>query len=431
MYLGERDCSLQRRHQKVVEEAPSPAVSAPLRARMGEAAVRISHVSGYVNAGTVEFLLAEESFYFLEVNTRIQVEHPVTEATVGLDLVRLQLEIAAGQPLSIAQAEVEARGHAIEARLYAEDAAHHFLPSTGPLHAFVPPQGPGIRNDVGVEAGDSITMYYDPMIAKLIVHAESRSQAVRRLCDALDRYVCLGPTTNLRFLQWIAARPEFATGEVDIGFVEREWRAEGAPAPPWQALIGAALADMSNAGQNADPWKAKSGWRTSGVPRRFQYQVDEHLWDVEFTSRGGDSWLAATQDIEAPISLVEIRSNLVIFQAGDSTLQVDAVRRPDGYSIVYQGIAYELLRPRRSDSGSAGHALHAVGSNLSAPMPGTIVSIGVVAGQSVDSGEPLVIMEAMKMEHVVEAVSAGTVKAILVQPGEMVAAGTVLVQMDA
>ncbi len=430
VYLGERDCSLQRRHQKVVEEAPSPVMTAALRAEMGEAAVRIARASGYVNAGTVEFLLAKESFYFLEVNTRIQVEHPVTEATSGVDLVRLQLEIAAGHPLEITQADVELRGHAIEARLYAEDPGRNFLPSIGRVQAFAPPQGPGIRNDVGVQAGDSITMHYDPMIAKLIIHAETRSLALTRLQDALERYVCAGPTTNLSFLQWVAHRAEFSNGEVDTGFIERAWRPPLHVAPPAQVLIGAALADVS-ARATRDPWRAGSAWRASGIPRRFQYQLDGESWEVTLTPLGSDSWRVETHEFEVQISAVEVRSDLVIFTIDNSTSSVAIGDHPNGYSLVFEGTAYQLDRPRPSELGDLRTAHHAANSSLSAPMPGTIVSIRVVAGQTVDAGEPLVIMEAMKMEHVVEAVAACTVKAILVRPGDMVAAGTLLVQMDA
>ena len=241
----------------------------------------------------MEFLLAGESFYFLEVNTRIQVEHAVTEATTGLDLVRLQLEIAAGQPLPFTQRDIGWRGHAIEARVYAEDAGLNFLPSTGPVQALVPPQGPGIRNDVGVEVGDSITMYYDPMIAKLIVHAETRPLALRRLQQALDRYVCVGPTTNLPFLQWIAHRPEFPAGEVDIGFIERDWHPTESALLPLQALIAAALVDVSKRRVRAIPGNGLSGWRMSGLPRPFQYESDERLWLIGYVPgkwRYGMSW---------------------------------------------------------------------------------------------------------------------------------------------
>jgi 3-methylcrotonyl-CoA carboxylase alpha subunit len=431
VYLGERDCSLQRRHQKVVEEAPSPAMSDALRAEMGEAAARIARVSGYVNAGTVEFLLAGESYYFLEVNTRIQVEHAVTEAIIGMDLVRLQLQIAADQPLEFTQGDIKLHGHAIEARIYAEDPDRNFLPSTGPMQTFVPPQGPGIRNDVGVEVGDSITMYYDPMIAKLIVQAETRSLALARLQQALDRYVGAGPTTNLRFLRWIARRPEFIAGEVDIGFIEREWHpAEKYPPPP-QVLIAAALLDLSATPRTSDPWRERSKWRMSGFPRHFQFESDGELHELVLTSLGSGVWNVTVMGSDVQVSVIDVRPGMVVLRFGQSTSSFNVADRLNGYSIDYEGIAYDVSRPRPIDTDQTSSTQHAVDVNLSAPMPGTIVSITVTEGQSVDAGQALIVMEAMKMEHVVGAVTGGTVKAILVHQGELVAAGTVLVQMDA
>jgi 3-methylcrotonyl-CoA carboxylase alpha subunit len=282
-----------------------------------------------------------------------------------------------------------------------------------------------------VETGDSITMHYDPMIAKLTVHAETRSLALARLQQALNRYLCAGPTTNLQFLKWIAHRPEFLTGQVDIGFIERAWLPPEKHAPPAQGLIAAALADVAGAATAKDPWRGSSAWRTSGFPRRIRYQYDDDIYEVTLTSLGNSDWHSTAQGLDIQLSLIEVRPGLVIFRVGNSMSSVGVSERPNGYVVVYEGIAYQLRRPRPSDSDNPGAARHAVDSNLSAPMPGTIVSISVAEGQSVEPGEPLVIMEAMKMEHVVEAVAAGTVKAILVQPGEMVAAGTVLVKMDA
>jgi 3-methylcrotonyl-CoA carboxylase alpha subunit len=431
VYLGERDCSLQRRHQKVVEEAPSPALSDALRAEMGEAAARIARVSGYANAGTVEFLLAGESYYFLEVNTRIQVEHAVTEAITGMDLVRLQLQIAADQPLGFTQSDIELRGHAFEARIYAEDPDRDFLPSTGSVQAFAPPQGPGIRNDVGVEVGDSITMYYDPMIAKLIVQAETRPLALARLRQALDRYACDGPTTNLPFLKWITRRPEIIAGEFDIGFIEREWHPAEKQPPPPEVFIAAALVDASTIPTMNDPWRGRSEWRMSGIPRRFQFESNDELYELALTSLGNGLWHVTAMGSDAQVSLVDVRPNSIVLKFGQSTSSFNVSVRLNGYSIGYEGTVYGVTRPWPVESDQMSATRYAFDSNLSAPMPGTIVSINVTEGQSVDEGEALVVMEAMKMEHVVEAVTGGTVKAILVHAGELVAAGTVLVQMQA
>ncbi len=431
VYLGERDCSLQRRHQKVVEEAPSPVMTQTLRVSMGEAAVRIARVSGYVNAGTVEFLLAGDEFYFLEVNTRIQVEHPVTEATCGLDLVRLQIQIATGEPLPFTQADVAMRGHALEARIYAEDPDLHFVPSTGPVDIFAPPEGLGIRNDVGVERGDAITMHYDPMMAKLIVHAETRSLAVKRLQNALERYDCAGPKTNLQFLRWIAREPSFVRGEVDIGFLEREWHPGAAQALPMQVLVAAALADAADAAPTSDPRRGRTNWRISGMARRFGYEYDQELHELALTHLGKRCWNVTLQDIEVEVSLVDVRPDLIVYSVGETITSVTVAEVPNGYSLVYEGTAYGVQRPQQADSRRNGAAVRTIEAELTAPMPGTVVSIAVVEGQIVNTGEPLVIMEAMKMEHIVEAVSAGTVKAIRVHPGDMVAAGAVLVEMDA
>ncbi|MGN6563217.1 MAG: acetyl-CoA carboxylase biotin carboxylase subunit, partial [Thermomicrobiales bacterium] len=286
VHLGERDCSIQRRHQKVVEEAPSPVVDAALRARMGAAAVAAARAAGYVGAGTVEFLVDEQgNFYFLEINTRLQVEHPVTEAVTDYDLVRLQLAIAAGAALPFTQDDVQLRGHAIECRIYAEDAAAGFLPASGPLRLFAPPAGPGIRNDVGVATGDEVSLYYDPQLAKLIVHAPDRKAAVARLARALSDYAVLGPTTNLPFLCWVASHPEFRAGRATTTFIPRYWSPPAPSAPPREVLLGAAALDILRRDETArrsathgNPWHMAGGWRAGGqsVPLRLCYGREEY-----------------------------------------------------------------------------------------------------------------------------------------------------------
>ncbi len=240
VWLGERDCSLQRRHQKVLEESPSPAVSGELREAMGEVAVRAAQAAGYTNAGTVEFLLAPDgNFYFLEVNARLQVEHPVTEEVTGMDLVREQIRVACGEPLGYDQSAIQRRGYAVECRIYAEDAAAGWVPSTGRLVGYRPPSGPGVRVDSGVEENAEISVYYDPMIAKLIVHAADRQQGLDRMARALREFLILGVRTSVPMHQWLVAHPAVRAGEVDTGWLEREWRA---PEATGEAVARAAIA---------------------------------------------------------------------------------------------------------------------------------------------------------------------------------------------
>jgi acetyl-CoA carboxylase biotin carboxylase subunit len=243
VYLGERDCSLQRRHQKVIEESPSPAVGPELRRQMGEVAVRAAQASGYTNAGTVEFLLApDSSFYFLEVNARLQVEHPVTELVTGLDLVREQIRVAAGEPLGYGQEAIQPRGHAIECRVYAEDPANNYLPSTGTLLGYRPPAGPGVRVDSGIEEGGAISVYYDPMVAKLLAWADTREQALVRMERALREFLVLGVKTSIPLHLWLVGHPAFRTGEVDTAWLDREWHGTEDIDPVTEHLEWAAIA---------------------------------------------------------------------------------------------------------------------------------------------------------------------------------------------
>ena len=280
VHLGERECSIQRRYQKVIEESPSPAVDAGLRQRLGEAAVRIAVEAGYVNAGTVEFLLDEKGeFYFLEVNPRLQVEHPVTEGLTGLDLVRLQLLVAAGEPLPFSQQDVSLTGHAVEARIYAEDPAQGYMPSTGTVHLFQPPSGPGIRHDEGVDEGAEVSVFYDSLLAKLIAHGHDRRRALERLRSGLERYVLTGVTTNLSLLRSVVSDPEFVAGEFDTGFIERriEPHLRQVDEVPPQVLMSAVGYKLSEAGSlvgnSSNPWHSAGPWRMGrwGVEYSFQY----------------------------------------------------------------------------------------------------------------------------------------------------------------
>lgn len=276
LHLFERECSVQRRHQKIVEESPSPALDSALRARMGEAAVKAARAAGYENAGTVEFMLdGTGSFYFLEVNTRLQVEHPVTEAVTGLDLVQLQVRVAAGEPLPFRQEDARQTGHAVECRVYAEDPARGFLPSTGRLRIFRPAQGPGIRVDSGVREGDEVTPFYDPLLAKLIVWAEDRERALARMEDALGRFAILGVRTNLAFLRRLTRHPAFRSGDLHTHFLEEHPLSDDPPEPSGEALAAAALAlelgrekrPARVAGETTaapSPWTDGGAWRLGG-----------------------------------------------------------------------------------------------------------------------------------------------------------------------
>jgi acetyl/propionyl-CoA carboxylase alpha subunit len=279
LHLFERECSAQRRHQKIIEESPSPLLNEAMRAQMGQAAIEAARAVGYVNAGTVEFIATPDGeFYFLEMNTRLQVEHPVTECVTGLDIVKLQFQIAAGEPLPFTQADLSQRGHTIECRIYAEDPYNGFLPAIGKIIRFIPPEAPGIRVDSGIQSGDDITIHYDPMIAKLIVYDNTRAGAIRRMQTALAQTVILGTTTNIPFLQALLAHPTFLEGEVDTGFVDLNLDSllPEQPSLSDEALVAAALMEMngSRVGEgfkpspsdeyDHDPWSRADGFRVGG-----------------------------------------------------------------------------------------------------------------------------------------------------------------------
>ncbi|MEQ9724654.1 acetyl/propionyl/methylcrotonyl-CoA carboxylase subunit alpha [Pseudomonas sp. WHRI 8822A] len=407
LYLNERDCSIQRRHQKVVEEAPAPGLSAELRRAMGEAAVRAAQAIGYVGAGTVEFLLdARGEFFFMEMNTRLQVEHPVTEAITGLDLVAWQIRVARGEPLPIRQDQVPLDGHAIEVRLYAEDPEGGFLPASGHLDLYREPAGgPGRRVDSGVEQGDEVSPFYDPMLAKLIAWGENREEARQRLLAMLGETVVGGFKTNLAFLQRILAHPAFAAAELDTGFIERHQAqllppAQELPDAFWQQA-GAALLATDSDRQRADdphsPWAARNAWRSvspAGTPMTLTCGEATHRLRVFPMS-------------EAPRT---------------------AVRQGE---TLYLRWGVEWLAVRRFDPLAAAEARAAQQGGLTAPMNGSIVRVLAVPGQQVEAGAALVVLEAMKMEHSIRAPQAGVIKAIYCAEGELIGEGTVLVELEA
>jgi len=393
IHLGERDCSVQRRHQKVIEEAPSPAVDAGLRSRMGEAAVAAARTIGYRGAGTVEFLLgADGAFYFLEMNTRLQVEHPVTEAITGLDLVEWQLRVARGERLPLAQEQVSFNGHAIEVRLYAEDAYGGFLPQTGRIDVWRPATGPGVRIDHGMTDGLAISPYYDPMIAKVIAHGATREEARVRLIRALAETVVLGPTTNRHFLIRLLAHPDFAAGEATTSFLVKHQF----PAPEIGEAHWNAAADLL--------WRASAqkyppslrGWRNSNpepTPIRLAAGGTERLLQVR-----------EAEPLDVPFHI-------------------------DGNDIL---VDLDALTVRFTDKTYAPPETAAAGSDgkLRAPMDGRIVAIKVAPGDKVVRGQTLIVLEAMKIQHQLKAALDAKVEAISVLEGQQVSSRTVLVAME-
>lgn len=423
LYLNERDCSIQRRHQKVVEEAPAPGLSADLRQAMGEAAVRAAQAIGYVGAGTVEFLLdARGEFFFMEMNTRLQVEHPVTEAITGLDLVAWQIRVACGEPLPITQAQVPLIGHAIEVRLYAEDPANEFLPATGTLALYrESAPGEGRRVDSGVSEGDVVSPFYDPMLGKLIAWGQDREQARLRLLAMLDEFAIGGLKTNIAFLRRILAHPAFAAAELDTGFIPRH-QAELLPAPAalpadfWQAAAEAWLQGSPTLQRQDDPsspWARHDGLRL-GLPARSS---------LHLVSGGQDQ--AVALEYSAP-STWQLQGEHLCHEHDGLRRRHLAIRRGDALYLQWNG---EMHAVSVYDPIAEAEASHSHQGGLSAPMNGSIVRVLVEPGQAVEAGTALVVLEAMKMEHSIRAPHDGTVKALFCQEGDMVSEGSVLVEL--
>ncbi|MBQ0879827.1 biotin carboxylase N-terminal domain-containing protein [Streptomyces rochei] len=402
--LGTRDCSLQRRHQKVIEEAPAPGLSPRLDAELRETAVRAARSVSYVGAGTVEFLVdAHGRAHFLEMNTRLQVEHPVTEAVFGVDLVALQLRVAEGHALETDPPP--ARGHAVEARLYAEDPAHGWAPQTGRLHRLAVPDG--IRLDTGCTDGDDIGVHYDPMLAKAVAHAPTRAEAVRRLAGALERAAVHGPVTNRDLLVRSLRHEEFASARMDTGFYDRHLADLTAPAPDPLAPLAAALADAHGRSRFG-------GWRN--VPsqpqvKRYTMAGEEHEVRYRHTRTG------LTAD---GVRVVHADARLVVLEADGVRHRYEVARYGDQ---VHVGATRLTALPRFPDP----TAQHAPGSLL-APMPGTVVRVaeGLTEGASVEAGQPLLWLEAMKMEHRITAPATGTLTALKAVPGQQVTVGSLL-----
>jgi 3-methylcrotonyl-CoA carboxylase alpha subunit len=404
VHLGERDCSVQRRHQKVLEEAPSPAVDVELRARMGAAALVLAGAVGYVSAGTCEFLLDDRgAFTFLEMNTRLQVEHPVTELVTGRDLVADQLRIAAGETLGFVQDDVALEGHAVEVRLYAEDAEAGFLPATGRIERLRWPAGDGIRVDAGVVEGDEVTGRFDPMLAKIVARGHDRAAALDRLARALDETVLLGVTTNLRFLRWLVREPAVREGQVRTDTLDRIWPpddwADRAAIPDTAWTAAAALLATEPEG-DPDPWRG--GWRLNGAPSIRLSSEDE----------------TRTVRLVPPNSAEPVEHVRV-----DDTVHLDLAGR---------SVAFRLALPPDVDrAAQAAASAHAGGpAELIAPMPGRVLLLHAAVGTDVQAGDPIITVEAMKMEHAVVTSIAGRVTEVRVAIGDQVQRGQVLAVVD-
>jgi len=431
VHLFERDCSVQRRHQKVIEEAPAPGLDPAVRQQMGAAAIAAARAVGYVGAGTVEFIAEADRFYFMEMNTRLQVEHLVTEAVTGLDLVEWQLRVAAGERLPARQQDLALSGHAIEARLYAENPARGFLPATGTLHAFRLPPPDRARVETGLRQGDAVTPFYDAMIAKIVVWGEDRATALARLSRALGETVVLVVATNLAFLGRVMADPEFRAGAVDTGFVERRREALVAPPPDLSdAALAAAVLDSllrqdEGAGRRAaasqdpfSPWAALPDWRLGGAAYRrlvFQHGEAEHVVEAE---RRGTAWQLRFADRQ--LSAAAARGD----DDGSLALTIEGAYRPalverHGANLAVC-VAGETWFLTELDPLAPPADADAASGPLTAPMPGRVVQVLVAAGDAVRRGQPLMVIEAMKMEHTIAAPRDGVVERIRYEVGDNV-----------
>ncbi|WP_030944004.1 acetyl/propionyl/methylcrotonyl-CoA carboxylase subunit alpha [Streptomyces sp. NRRL S-646] len=411
VHLGERECSLQRRHQKIIEEAPSVLLDEETRAAMGEAAVQAARSCGYRGAGTVEFIVPggdPSSYYFMEMNTRLQVEHPVTELITGLDLVEWQLRVAAGEQLPYKQGDITLTGHAIEARVCAEDPARGFLPSGGTVLRLHEPRGEGVRTDSGLSEGTEVGSLYDPMLSKVIAYGPDRETAIRKLRAALAETVTLGVQTNAGFLRRLLAHPAVVAGELDTGLVEREVDglvSADVPEEVYEAAAAVRLEALEPRGEGwTDPFSVPSGWRLGGVPKPvgFHLRVQD---PVEYVPRGSHTLTDDTVSVT-----------------------LDGVRHTFHRAADWIGRDGDAWHVRDHDpvAASLTGARHAGADSLTAPMPGTVTVVKVAVGDEVSAGQSLLVVEAMKMEHVISAPHAGTVAELDVTPGTTVAMDQVL-----
>ena len=442
LHLNERECSAQRRYQKVLEESPSPFVDDDLRQAMGQAAVAAATAIGYVNAGTVEFIVdADGQFYFMEINTRLQVEHPVTEMVTGLDLVEWQLRVAAGQPLPLAQEQVPRHGHAIEVRLYAEDPDAGFLPASGTLRALeLPASSDHVRIDAGVEAGDTVSVHYDPMIAKLIVHDLDRPRALARLRDALSRCHVAGIRSNLAFLEALVRHPAVVGASIDTGYLDRHLDEFLAPAEADPALVLAAATTRllvqerdaceatAGSGDPSSPWAIADGWRLGhGGARRLAFAHGDARIELVAHGHAGDYRIEladATHEVSAArLADGELSARIDgAMRRFRATTDRSRVRVHDGEHRLSVDTV-EVYRRRDDAGGAAEHRIRA-------PMPGRVVLVQAKPGQTVETGDVVLVIEAMKMELALKAPRDGVVDEIRAQAGDFVEADAVLATLE-
>ncbi|MFP6774326.1 MAG: biotin carboxylase N-terminal domain-containing protein [Alphaproteobacteria bacterium] len=432
VHLFERECSIQRRHQKIIEEAPSPAVNADLRARMGEAALSAARKLAYASAGTVEFLLDGDDFWFLEVNTRLQVEHPVTEEITGLDLVREQLRIAEGEALGYGQKDLSINGHAIEARIYAEDPGNDFLPSPGTVIAWQPDTTTNARFDDGIEAGSEIGVAFDPMIAKVIVHAQSRAEAARRLARVLENTRLQGITNNRDFLVATLRTPAFMAGDTATDFIERirpDRTRAVEPLALHQGAIAAAIhAQAGRRGGARVLGSIASGWRNSIMPpERVNFRHGEGELAVSYRAQRNGSFTAAVDEHDYLVTVQAISPDNIDLEIDGRRVKLSVTRKDDLWLLHGAGGGMELRElPRFPASAQAEFT-----GGLVAPMPGNVTATHVEEGAVVELGQLLLILEAMKMEHRITAPVAGTIKQMRVSVGDQVDNGELLVVLEA
>ena len=440
VYLFERDCSVQRRHQKVLEEAPAPGMTPEMRARMGEAAVAAARAVNYVGAGTVEFIVEQRAdgsmnFFFMEMNTRLQVEHPVTEAITGLDLVEWQLRVASGEALPLKQEQLRISGHAIEARICAENPDNNFLPTTGTLHVYQKPvctafERGTVRVDDGVREGDTISPFYDSMVAKLIVHGQTREEALARLDEALAQTRIVGLNTNVQFLRYVARSPSFAQANLDTALIPREeavlFRQEpvGLPMAAACAIAQTLLSEKTSEG--GDPFSRRDGWQTHGVTRRpFAFEFGGEPASAALTYQHDGGLQLAVGEVSGPLVFSKTGQGMDVRFAGERLTAAVFTRGEVDYVFTARGATQITAIDLLAHAGEA----QAEGGRLTAPMPGKVVSFSVKAGDKVSKGQPLAVMEAMKMEHTIAAPADGVVLELLYAPGDQVTEGSELLKI--
>jgi 3-methylcrotonyl-CoA carboxylase alpha subunit len=437
IHLFDRDCSIQRRYQKVIEEAPAPGLTESTRLAMHKAAVSAAKAINYVSAGTIEFIYADEQFYFMEMNTRLQVEHPVTELITRIDLVEWQIDVAAGLSLPLRQEDVTSRGHAIEARLYAEDPYHQFLPSTGKIsHLRLPDQSADLWVDSGVRQGDEVTVYYDPMIAKIISWDEDRSVSADLLREALLSVEVAGPITNASFLAAIVDHPAFRLGEVSTQFISKHSSDLLPPVdPPFAVWALAAISRLDQSSQGLSrgddfysPWSGLSGWRLNGDPSpiciKFKYYEHEEIVFISSLEKGKFSFSLGNNPT---LGTYQKENDRYRFSLGSSWIDGRVVQHGNQVTVFYQGKTYRLVIVLRDDI-----EIDSIISDgtLLAMMPGKVVSVSAVVGQKTQKGDILAVMEAMKMEQPILAPFDGVVAQVLCRPGDIIAEGTRLVVLE-